>query len=86
MTTKPTGLAAFTKRPSEPERPTDPVRRRAKGDTVALTTRISRADWVRLRQLADAQGLTLQILTVNGLSKVLAEHGLPPLSIDANQS
>ena len=86
MTKKPTGLAAFTGGRSAPlaDEPTavskaSGGRKRAQGDTVALTVRVRRADWARLRQLADAEGESLQVLAVTGLSKVLADHGLPPL-------
>ncbi len=86
MTKKPTGLAAFTGgRGANPaEAPVAAAkatggRKRAQGDTVALTVRVRRADWARLRQLADAEGESLQVLAVTGLSKVLADHGLPPL-------
>jgi hypothetical protein len=55
-------------------------RKRAQGETVALTVRIPRADWARLHQLAVAQGVSLQALALDGLSKVFAEHGLPPIA------
>ena len=96
MTTKPTGLAAFTGRKVTPStepsaasatlpagKPAGGPRRRAQGDTVALTVRVSRADWTRLHQLAMAEGVSLQALALAGFSKVFAEHGLPPLSNDA---
>jgi hypothetical protein len=86
MTKKPTGLAAFTggREPApEGEAPaaakTSGGRKRAQGDTVALTVRVRRSDWARLRQLADAEGESLQSLAITGLSKVMADHGLPPL-------
>jgi hypothetical protein len=63
--TKPTGGAA---------------RKRAQGETVALTVRIPRADWARLHQLAVAEGVSLQALALDGLSRVFAEHGLPPVA------
>ena len=88
MTIKPTGLAAFTtKKPGAQTESGAPagakagpgVRTRGKGATVAITTRLQRADWARLRQLADSEGSSLQALVVDGLTKVLAEHGLPPI-------
>lgn len=53
MTTKPTGLAAFARNrgalaPSSDEPVPKPGRRRAQGETVALTVRIPRAEWARL--------------------------------------
>ena len=92
MTTKPTGLAAFTRnRGAEASPPGAPTaaragRKRAQGETVALTVRVSRAEWARLHQLAVAEGVSLQSLALSGLSKVFAEHGLPPLRNDAVSS
>jgi len=85
MTTKPTGLAAFTRnrgaQASSPEAPASKTgRKRAQGETVALTVRVPRAEWARLHQLAVAEGVSLQSLALTGLSKVFAEHGLPPIT------
>lgn len=85
MTTKPTGLAAFTRNrgttaSSHDEPVQKPGRKRAQGETVALTVRIPRAEWARLHQLAVAEGVSLQFLALTGLSKVFAEHGLPPIT------
>lgn len=91
-TKKVTGLAAFT-RPkisadsggiAEPvERPSveapTPRRKRGGGETVALTVKVRRSDWQRLRQLADAEGTTIQAMAEAGFSAVLAQHGLPPI-------
>lgn len=84
MSAKPTGLAAFTRNrgaaaaEASDDKPAT-ARKRAQGETVALTVRLPRADWVRLHQLAVAEGVSLQSLAVTGLSKVFAEHGLPPV-------
>ena len=89
---KKTGLAAFT-RPKAAEQSsgaTDealhlaievpaPRRKRGGGETVALTVKVRRSDWQRLRQLADAEGTTIQAMAEAGLSAVLAQHGLPPI-------
>lgn len=88
MTKKPTGLAAFTggRGSAAPEKATKPAeppsggRKRAQGETVALTVRVSKADWMRLHQLAMAEGVSLQTLALTGLSKIFAEHGLPPIT------
>ncbi len=90
MSAKPTGLAAFTRgrgaEPAQvaPDRPaaakSATTRKRAQGETVALTVRLTRGDWVRLHQLAVAEGVSLQALALDGFSKVFAEHGLPPLA------
>ncbi len=86
MSAKRTGLAAFTRSrdtvaAGEAAAPSaKPARKRAQGETVALTIRLSRADWARLHQLAVAEGVSLQALALNGLSKIFAEHGLPPIA------
>ena len=55
-------------------------KRRGEGDTVALTVRLSKADWMRLHQLAMAEGVSLHTLALKGISKVLADHGLDPIT------
>lgn len=55
-------------------------RKRGGGETVALTVKVKRTDWQRLRQLADAEGSTIQAIAEAGFSAVLAKHGLPPIS------
>jgi len=94
MAKKATGLAAFT-RPkvtetenaggasAEIERPAAeapaPRRKRGGGEVVALTVKVRRSDWQRLRQLADAEGTTIQAMAEEGFSAVLGQHGLPPI-------
>jgi len=92
MATKKTGLAAFTRLKGTEnagdtmteaarlsvEMPT-PRRKRGGGETVALTVKVRRSDWQRLRQLADAEGTTIQAMAEAGFSAVLGEHGLPPI-------
>ncbi len=91
MSKKPTGLSAFTaKRAPPPAAPAaeqdappiaaaDAKRSRAQGATVALTVRVSRADWTRLHQLAVAEGVSIQTLAVRGFSRVFEAQGLPGL-------
>lgn len=89
--TKATGLAAFTRKGAAatklsaqaPNAETSTVRQRGrgKGDIVALTVRLPRAEWERVHQLAVAEGVSIQALAVEGLSKVFVEKGLPNLSI-----
>jgi hypothetical protein len=82
---KATGLAAFTRKgvaaDQEPITDVSAQRGRGKGDVVALTVRLPRAEWERVHQLAVAEGLSIQALAVNGLSKVFVEKGLPKLDI-----
>jgi hypothetical protein len=84
MGPKPTGLAAFTQKHaparSETEIKQNEPRKRGRGHTVALTVRLSRADWERLHQLAVSEGTSIQQLAVTGLSTVFASKGLPGLT------
>ena len=83
---KATGLAAFTRKGNAAtqdqtaEAPAVRQRGRGKGDIVALTVRLPRAEWERLHQLAVAEGVSIQALAVEGLSMVFAEKGLPGLA------
>ena len=83
MGSKPTGLAAFTQRsassPNEEAKPAVTTRKRGRGETVALTVRLSRGDWERLHQLAVSEGTSIQQLAVSGLSTIFASKGLPGL-------
>lgn len=82
MAKKPTGLAAFTQRNAQPSIESEQIpeakkRQRGRGKTVALTVRLSRADWERLHQLAVSEGTSIQQLAVAGLSTIFASKGLP---------
>lgn len=94
MAKKPTGLAAFSRPKTVTHLPTEeptstienqtafPMRKkRGSGDTVALTVKVRRTDWQRLRQLADAEGTTIQAMAEAGFSAILAQHGLAPLEM-----
>jgi hypothetical protein len=84
MTAKPTGLAAFTQKnaPKNDGKTEQAVsaRRRGQGEKVALTVRLDRADWERLHQLAVAEGVSLQALALQGLSKIFNGKGLPGIN------
>jgi hypothetical protein len=76
--------AAFTQKPSPAVSQKHSIaaeptarKRRGKGDVVALTVRLSQADWERLHQLALAEGTSIQQLALHGFSKLFAEKGLP---------
>jgi hypothetical protein len=56
--------------------------RRGQGEAVALTVRLPKADWMRLRQFAMIQGETLQTLAVKGFNRELIANGQPPLGGD----
>ena len=82
MSAKPTGLAAFTQKGSvlAPEGASGKkTRTRAQGETVALTLRVKKSDWMRLRQLADSEGMNLTGLMRAGLSEQFTKRGLPGL-------
>jgi len=44
---------------------------------VAMSFRISRQDWERLHHLAVAEGVSINTLTLRGLSKLFEARGLP---------
>lgn len=82
---KATGLAAFTRKGTvsqDTATETALVRQRGrgKGDIVALTVRLPRAEWERVHQLAVSEGVSIQTLAVEGLSKMFVEKGLPSLA------
>jgi hypothetical protein len=54
--------------------------RRGSGETVALTVRLTKADWMRLKVFAMEQGETLQTIAVKGFNRLLVAKGEPPLS------
>ena len=81
MTTKKsTGLAQFTAKRTEPAAQPQGERTRGKKETVALTVRVSRADWSRLHQLATDEGISLQTLALRGLSSEFVKRGLPSIA------
>lgn len=53
----------------------------AQKPVVAMSFRISRQDWERLHQLAMVEGVSINTLTLRGLSKLFEERGLPGLII-----
>jgi len=81
MTKKSNSLAAFTTKAQPASAATMPAadskRGRGQGKTVALTVRVSRADWTRLHQLAMSEGVSLQALAMRGFTRELEAHGLP---------
>lgn len=86
MSKKTTGLAQFTKQGNQTDKPAETQeskpreKQRGKGDVVALTVRLSRDDWQRVHQLALSEGVSIQRLAVDGLSKLFEEKGLKKLN------
>lgn len=78
---KSSGLAAFSSKNAINEQPTPNPERitRGKGDTVAITVRLTKSQWLTLRTFAMSQGETLQTVAVNGFNRELIAAGLPPL-------
>ena len=60
-----------------PSRPGE--RTRGKGAFVGITIRLTREQWDRVHDLARAEGISLQALTLRGLSHLFEARGLPPL-------
>lgn len=58
------------------------ARARAQKSVVAMSFRISRPDWERLHQLAITEGVSINTLTLRGLSKLFEERGLPGVVIN----
>lgn len=91
-----TGLANFTKRgqlststeraaavetTAEQTNEVPHARVRARKEVVAMSFRLSRQDWERLHQLAITEGVSINTLTLRGLSKLFEERGLPGLTM-----
>jgi hypothetical protein len=53
--------------------------RPGKGEMVAVTVRLTKADWKRLRQFAMNESETLQTIAVNGFNRELIAKDYPPL-------
>ena len=52
---------------------------KGKGDTVALTVRLPKADWMTLRVFAMSQGESIQTVAVNAFNRELKAKGYEPL-------
>ena len=53
---------------------------RGKNERVGIAVRLSHEDWYRASEFALRQGTSLQRLIVAGLSELMKQQGLPPLS------
>jgi hypothetical protein len=79
-----TGIEMKKKKVASADIPQDENRiRRGKGDEVAITVRLPKADWMTLKQFAMLEGESLQTIAVNGFNRELIAKGHPPLSGDA---
>jgi len=61
--------------------PTPRTRARGQKPLVAMTFRLSRQDWERLHLLAVTDGVSINTLTLRGLSRLLEERGLPGITV-----
>lgn len=53
--------------------------RRGKGETVALTVRLPKDDWMALRVFAMSQGESIQTIAVSAFNRELTAKGFKPL-------
>lgn len=53
---------------------------RGKNERVGIAVRLSHDDWYRASEFALRQRTSLQKLIVAGLSELMTQQGLPPLS------
>lgn len=60
--------------------PAPNIKRRGTGRRVGVAVRLGHEDWVRLHDLAVRERESLQGLIVAGLSELMRQKGLPPLS------
>jgi hypothetical protein len=67
--------------PSAPA-PKTHARARAQKAIVAMSFRITRQDWERVHQLAITEGVSINTLTLRGLSRLFEERGLPGMTIN----
>ena len=56
------------------------AKRRGTGRRVGIAVRLGHEDWYRLHDLAVREHSSLQGLIVAGLSELMRQKGLPPLS------
>jgi len=76
MSTTKGNLSVF--RSSTPA-PAPPVAQEKKGEIIGVTLRLTPDQWRRAKELAIADRTSIQALAVAGISRLLAERGLPPL-------
>jgi hypothetical protein len=78
--TKPSRLAAFSQKTTAAAKPLPAGKRqRGKGETVAITVRLPKGEWMRLQMFAMTEGESLQSLAVAGFNRELKAKGQPLL-------
>lgn len=76
-TAPPTDALAAAETPPAPQ---TPRRGRGKNSRVGVAVRLGHEDWYRVHDLAVREHTSLQALIVAGLSALMEQRGLPPLS------
>lgn len=71
-------LAKFVSSGAQPPAPLSVTR--GKNKRVGIAVRLTHEDWHRATELAMREKTSLQQLLVAGLSELLRQRGLPPLS------
>lgn len=71
-------LAKFVSSGAQPPAPLSVIR--GKNKRVGIAVRLTHEDWHRATELAMREKTSLQQLLVAGLSELLRQRGLPPLS------
>lgn len=51
----------------------------AKGEQIAVTLRLRKEQWRRLKELSIDERSSIQALAIEGMSRLFVERGLPPL-------
>jgi hypothetical protein len=54
-------------------------RKKATGDIVHVTLRLTRTQWENAHKLSVSEGSSINQLAIDGLNKLLADKGLPSL-------
>lgn len=80
MAKKKSSLQTYsTKKAEAPAAETNGRAAKGAGLHVGLNMRMTRADWLRMRNLAGDEGTSLQALFLEGMTRVFEKRGLPPM-------
>jgi hypothetical protein len=79
MATKQADIGSFLDTQDEQQEETPPRRRKGAKDIVCLTLRMSQSQWRKIHDLSLNEGLSINQLALDGISRLLKDKGLPPL-------
>jgi hypothetical protein len=79
MATKQADIDSFLDHQESQQEETPRRRRKGAKDIVCLTLRMSQSQWRKIHDLSLNEGLSINQLALDGISKLLTEKGLPPL-------